>query len=276
MSSDVIAGVVALVALFSLEGRIPFYTGRSERYRHGLRNLGLAAVGVLVTAALTPLLVFATQLTERHHWGLLQQWELGGILGTLLALLLFDAWMYAWHRANHRIGLLWRLHRVHHTDPAMDSTTALRFHPGELLLSTLLNALVLVLLGMSLMQFVVYKTLMILTILLHHSNVALPYAVDRRLRWLIVPPSMHRVHHSQIPAETNANYGTVLSLWDRLFRSLRLRADLAAIQFGIGAYGEPQWQTPLRLLTLPGRPLADAARGSQPGSPGPSAGRSDA
>ncbi len=276
MSSDVLAGMAALLVLFSLEGIIPFYAGRTERYRHGLRNLGLAAVGALVTAGLMPLLVLATQLAERHQWGLLQQLDLNVLPATLLALLLFDAWMYAWHRANHRVGLLWRLHRVHHTDPAMDSTTALRFHPGELLLSTLLNALVLVLLGMSLMQFVVYKTLMILTILLHHSNVALSPGLERRLRWLIVPPSMHRVHHSEIPAETNANYGTVLSLWDRLFRSLRLRADLAAIRFGIGAYGEAEWQTPLRLLALPGKPLTAAARGIPPGSAGLSGGRSDA
>jgi sterol desaturase/sphingolipid hydroxylase (fatty acid hydroxylase superfamily) len=164
--------------------------------------------------------------------------------------------MYAWHRANHEVPLLWRFHRVHHTDPAMDSTTALRFHPGEILISTLLNCLVLVALGMSLAAFALYKTVMIAVVMFHHSNLRVPERLDRWLRWVIVPPSMHRVHHSHLRAETDSNYGSIFSFWDRLFRSYRTRRTYDDIRFGIGVYDGVDWQRPLRLFMLPFRPLA--------------------
>ncbi len=133
----------------------------------------------------------------------------------------------------------------------MDSTTALRFHPGEILLSGLANLPVIVALGMSLQVLILYKAVMVAVILFHHSNLAVPVRIDRGLRRLIVPPSMHRVHHSEIRVETDSNYGTVFSFWDRLFGSLRLREDTQAIRFGIGRFAGDTWQSPLRLLTIP-------------------------
>ena len=178
------------------------------------------------------------------------------MLAGIVAFVLFDLWMYVWHRANHEIPFLWRFHQVHHTDTAMDATTVLRFHPGEMLISSLLNPLIFIALGMGLAAVTVYKSVMIAIILFHHSNVRVPQRLDNALRRLIVPPSMHRVHHSKIPSETNTNYGTVFSFWDRLFRSFRLRADLHAISFGTGYHDSVRWQTPLRLLTLPLQPAA--------------------
>jgi len=169
----------------------------------------------------------------------------------IAGLFLFDLWMYAWHRANHEVPLLWRLHRVHHTDPRMDSTTAFRFHPGEIAVSALLNAVVILALGLGLATLILYKSLMIVVIILHHSNLRLPEAWDRRLRILVVPPSMRRVHHSEVVVETNSNYGTIFSFWDRLLGSFRLRDDLQRIRFGIGYFEGPQWQAPLQLLMLP-------------------------
>jgi len=164
--------------------------------------------------------------------------------------------MYVWHRINHQVPFLWRFHRVHHTDPALDSTSALRFHPVEVLISTALNCVLMVALGMSLEVFSLYKPVMVVVILFHHSNLRIPPHLDSWLRWVIVPPSLHRVHHSNLRWETDSDYGTIFSFWDRLFGSYRTRRTYHDIRFGIGRYDSPGWQQPTRLLVLPLRPLA--------------------
>lgn len=265
MSIDLWVGLIVLVLLFALEGVLPYYQGRTHRYTHGMRNLALATLSGAMGAALAPLLVFSAQFAARNGWGLCHQLDWNALLCAVLLLVLFDLWMYLWHRANHRIPLLWRFHRVHHSDPAMDSTTALRFHPGEILLSNLANCLVIILLGMSLGVLVLYKTLMVAVILFHHSNVDVPVGLDRALRAILVPPSMHRVHHSELRQETDSNYGTIFSWWDRLLRSFRLRQDPQAIRFGIGEFDSDAWQRPLRLLTLPFVPTASSTSDNRSG-----------
>jgi sterol desaturase/sphingolipid hydroxylase (fatty acid hydroxylase superfamily) len=270
MTPDLIIGLLVLTVLLVLEGTMPFYLGREQRLRHGLRNGTLAAVNGALGALLAPLLLGAITFAEQHGIGLLH-WlsvdgPVGAVLAVAIAVLLFDLWMYAWHRANHEIPFLWRFHQVHHTDPAMDATTALRFHPGELLMSSLLNPLVVLALGMGLTQLILYKSVMLAVILFHHSNVRVPNRWDTRLRRLIVPPSMHRVHHSKIPRETNSNYGTVFSFWDRLFGSFRLRPDLRQIVFGTGHHDEPAWQTLPRLFRLPLAPTRTPTRYLQEGT----------
>jgi len=251
MTADLWVGLVVLPLLFLLEGLRPFYKARPQRLRHAGRNLGIGLVSGLAGALVAPLLVLIMAWADGAEIGLRHWLGLGPIAGALALFILFDFWMYLWHRANHRIGLLWRLHRVHHTDTAMDATTALRFHPGEILLSSLANAIIFVLLGMTLPVFIAYKAVMIAVILFHHSNVTIPPRLDWALGLLMVPPSMHRVHHSERRAETDSNYGTLFSVWDRLLGSFRRRADQQAIQFGIGRFGDDAWQRPLALLRLP-------------------------
>lgn len=263
MTVDVWVGAVVLAALFALEGVLPFYRDREHRLAHAGRNLALALASGAVGAALAPLLIAAASLAQAQGLGLCHWLGLHGALCALMSFLLFDLWMYVWHRANHELPLLWRFHRVHHTDTEMDCTTALRFHPGEILLSNLANGLMFLALGMSFEVFLAYKAVMVAVILLHHSNLALPASLDRALRTVVVTPAVHRVHHSEVRAETDSNYGTIFSWWDRLFRSFRLRPDESAIRFGIGAFGEPAWQHPWRLLALPfldepGRRLSSA------------------
>lgn len=263
MSTSTLLGLVILAALFAIESALPFYQSAerqgSNRYRHAADNLLLALVAGAIGALTAPLLVVSTEIAAEHGFGLCNLLELPWLACSLIAFVLFDGWMYAWHRANHEIPFLWRFHRVHHTDSVMDSTTALRFHPGEILFSTLLNALVLALLGMSLATLALYKSVMICVILLHHSNVRLPARWDHALRYVIVPPSMHRIHHSERREETDSNYGTVFSFWDRLFRSFRARERYEDIRFGTGAYDGVHWQTPLRLLALPLEPVHPAS-----------------
>lgn len=213
------------------------------RIRHGVRNIGVGLVNGAVTGFLfSGATLFVMEASARRHFGLLHRLQAPSWLGTLLALLLFDLWMYLWHRANHGVPFFWRFHRMHHSDPMVDVTTALRFHPGELLFSAVLRLGVLAALGLGFRHLVLYETILLPTIRLHHSNVALPEKWDRLLRILIVTPNMHRVHHSDESFETNSNYASIFSFWDRLAKTFRLR-DPLTLHYGLPGFQEPRWQT---------------------------------
>ena len=230
----VISGV-GLVLLLLLEQAIPaIRRDRSELISHGGRNILIGvANGVVLAIVAVPLLSGLSAWIERSDIGLIrlvgEPWRTG------VGLLLFDGWMYLWHRANHEVGFLWRFHRLHHSDRAMDVTTTFRFHPGEIGLSTLARLAVMPLLGLTIDHLVLYEIVMFPVILLHHSNVGIAERADRWLRWLIVTPAAHRVHHSRIRVETDSNYGSVLTLWDRLAGTFRLRTDGTPVSFGLAA-----------------------------------------
>jgi len=250
----VAAGV--LVVLWALEGFIPFYeefpdrTG--ERVRHDLKNLGLGGANALLMALLAGGLFLALDAWgEAEGRGLFRVLEWPGWLELVLVVLVFDLWMYLWHRTNHRIPFLWRFHRMHHSDPEMDASTGLRFHPGEQLLAGMARLLVIPLLGISLWQMAVYEALLLPVILFHHSNVAIPAWLDRGLRGVVVTPAMHRVHHSRWQPETDSNYGSVFPWWDRLLGSFRLRADARTIRLGLDAFDGPDWQSLGGMLRTP-------------------------
>lgn len=246
----IIAG--CLVLLWGLEAWLPAAPGRDHRLRHATRNLslGLFNAGALALLA-APLLVQAALWAEGNGFGLLRVLNLPPLLTTLLAIALLDGWMYLWHRANHRIPFLWRFHRVHHSDPEMDVTTAVRFHTGEILISAALRLALIPLLGVSLAQTLLYDALLLPVILFHHSNVRFPERFDRALRALIASPAMHRVHHSRARIETDSNYSSVFSFWDRLGGTFRLRRDGQAVNFGLDEYDGEQWQRIAGLLITP-------------------------
>lgn len=179
------------------------------------RNLSLAGVNaVLSWAVVVPL----SAMTASHALGWRPEWW-SGWQGLLLDLLILDCWIYWWHRANHEWPFLWRFHEVHHLDEFLDASSALRFHFGEVLLSSLVRAGVILLLGVPLLSVVVFETLLALCTMFHHSNLRLPPRFERALSCLIVTPSIHWVHHHAIRRDTDSNYSALLSVWDRLFRS---------------------------------------------------------
>lgn len=242
-----------LVLLWALETWLPAATGRRNRLRHAFRNLSLGLLNALAMALLAAPLVMqelAIQ-AEARGFGLLRLMPLPPVLSTIAAVLLFDGWMYAWHRANHRIGFLWRFHRLHHSDPEMDATSAVRFHVGEILLSSALRLAVIPLLGMTLGQLLIYESLMLPAILFHHSNVRVPEWLDRRLRLLLVSPALHRVHHSRIRREADSNYATIFSFWDRLGGTMRLRTNDEPVELGLNEYAGEKWQQLRGLLVTP-------------------------
>ncbi|MBI3312110.1 MAG: sterol desaturase family protein, partial [Candidatus Omnitrophica bacterium] len=243
-SMVLIVKVTALGFLLWLETVVPLFLREpGQRVRHDLRNVAIGIINaVVLTAGFAGLAAAAVRWGADHPVGVLHWFSLPGWLSGLFGFLLFDFWMYVWHRANHGVSWLWRFHRVHHSDLAMDATTALRFHAGEMILSVLLRLAVIPLLGITLGQLLLYELILQPVILFHHSNVALPERWDRLLRLLVVSPNMHRVHHSDIPAETNSNYASIFSFWDRLGRTHR-RREVATIQYGLKEFQEPRWQS---------------------------------
>lgn len=221
------------------------------RYRHAGRNLALAIFNTLVLGiTFGTLTALVTHWTQEKRFGLLNLWGFPQSLQFALALVLLDAWTYCWHRANHAIPLLWRFHRMHHSDPQMDVTTATRFHLGEHVGGAVLRLGLIPLIGLTLWQILVYETVVVAITQLHHADVSLG-KWDRWLRWVIVTPDVHKVHHSRCREETDSNYATVLSVWDRIARTFRMRADTKTIQFGLENVDDGRWQTLWGMLKTP-------------------------
>ncbi|HZO86696.1 MAG TPA: sterol desaturase family protein [Chthonomonadaceae bacterium] len=252
LQAQTVAAVLGMVILWLLEGWWPFFTERKGRLRHAAPNLALALINTVVLGAVfAGLTAGAVAWAERAHFGLLRGIPAPVWVKTLVALVLIDAWMYAWHRANHRVPFLWRFHRVHHSDADVDVTTAARFHVGEITLSSMLRLAVFPLLGVALWQALLYEVILLPVIQFHHSNVALPERWDRLLRWLVVTPNMHRVHHSRWRPETDSNYASICSFWDRLAGTFRQVQDTHALRLGLDEWEGPEWQTVLGLLRTP-------------------------
>jgi sterol desaturase/sphingolipid hydroxylase (fatty acid hydroxylase superfamily) len=241
-----------VILLLTLESWLPAAGNRHRRMRHTARNLTLGLLNALAVALLAaPLVASVVGWAEERRFGLLNLLSLPPTIGAAVAFLLFDGWLYLLHRANHKFGFLWRFHRVHHSDPEMDATTALRFHTGEVLISSALRLAVIPLLGITLWQLLVYESLMMPVIMFHHSNVNFPEKADRWLRVLIASPAIHRVHHSRARVETDSNYSIIFSFWDRLWGTLRLRKDGRPVHFGLDEYDGEEWQRVRGLLTTP-------------------------
>ncbi len=244
--------VTAVAVIFALEGVFPHYQGRTARVRHAVPHVLTAIMnGFLTRFVLAWVTINATGWAEGSSLGLTYLLPLPATAKPFLVFVLFDIWMYFWHMANHRIGFFWRFHRAHHADIEMDTTTALRFHPGELVLSTFFRLPAVILLGMSFTQLVFFETLLNLSTLFHHSNLSLPEKWDKVLRTVMVTPNLHRVHHSADRFETDSNFTSLLSLWDRLYGTFRTRKDTQTITIGLPSFREPKYQRLWGFLITP-------------------------
>ena len=215
----VVAGVCVL-AFFILERLIPIAPRPETAGLARLaRNAGLWVANIpLSVFIVVPLTAFAAQWDWDWGWG----WGLtkdAGAAGLVIDLLLLDLFLYWWHRANHTWGVLWRFHRVHHLDEFLDVSSSVRFHFGEVALSALARAAFIVVLDIPLTSVLVFETLVLIASAFHHSNIRLPTALEKTLSFAIVTPGIHWVHHHPEGRDLNANYATVLSVWDRLFFS---------------------------------------------------------
>lgn len=185
-------------------------------------NLGLMVLGGLAARLLVPVVATGVALfAARTGSGLFNQFAVPAWVALPVSLVVLDAAIYLQHLMFHAVPILWRLHLVHHADVDFDTTTGVRFHPIEILLSLLIKFAVILLLGPPVVAVILFEVLLNATALFNHGNVRLPRALDRRLRWLVVTPEMHRVHHSVHSDETNSNFGFNLPWWDHLCGTYR-------------------------------------------------------
>ncbi len=247
------AGVFVLVALWeALAPRRRRRFSRAQRWPH---NLGLVALNAVVLRLLAPGAALAVALAaEDGRLGLLNLPALPAWSRVVLALLLLDLAIYLQHRLFHAVPALWRLHRVHHADPDYDVTTGLRFHPIEIGLSLAVKCAVIAAIGAPVLAVLAFEIVLNAAAMFNHANGRLPPAIDLWLRWLIVTPDMHRVHHSAILRETNSNFGFSLPWWDRLFGTYRAQpaAGHAAMRIGVAGL---QGAGELNLARLLAQPL---------------------
>jgi sterol desaturase/sphingolipid hydroxylase (fatty acid hydroxylase superfamily) len=227
----------------------PCFTPSAGRSRQRLRNLVLIAIGVAVSIVSSGLVSATVSWSEASSFGVLHRLSGRSLLSVVLGIFLVDLCLYTLHVSMHKFPLLWRIHRVHHSDAALDATSGLRAHPFELLYLLLMLALVLPLVGVSLGSYALYTALALPWFSLNHSNVKFP-AWCERVSLLMSTASWHRVHHSSYQPNTDSHYGCVFSLWDRLFGTAG-KPRVEAMEFGLETFREPKDQTVVALLRMP-------------------------
>jgi sterol desaturase/sphingolipid hydroxylase (fatty acid hydroxylase superfamily) len=249
------AAVFALMAVWEI--RAPARALKRSKGLRWVNNLALVVLNTVLLRLLFPaaavgMAVFAAD----QGWGLLNHFALPLWLAIVIALIVLDFVTWLYHVMVHAIPLLWRLHRVHHADPDYDLTTGARFHPFEILLSMLVKFAAIAVLGPPVVAVVLFEILLNATSMFNHGNVRLPARVEPVLRWFIVTPDMHRVHHSVEDDESNSNFGFNLPWWDRLFGTYRAqpRRGHQGMSIGIHEFSAPREVSWLPgLLTLPFR-----------------------
>lgn len=226
-------GIFGLMALWEiLAPRRAWKAGRGQRWPS---NIAIVIVDSLVVRLLFPIVaVGAATWAETQGYGLMNVLELPLVIAIILCVIIMDGVIYGQHVVFHKVPVLWRLHRMHHADTGFDVTTALRFHPIEIVISMGIKIAVVVAIGAPALAVVIFEVLLNGSAMFNHGNVKLPNALDRALRLVIVTPDMHRVHHSAKQPETDSNYGFCLSVWDRLFGSYREQPEGGQDGFTIG------------------------------------------
>lgn len=243
---------MAIGALVWLETRRPLRRRTESKLARSGRNLAIAGIGALtLQIAEKPVAERLARFVERENVGLLKIVRLPKWLEIALALALMDYTLYLWHVLTHKVPFLWRFHLVHHIDLDLDASTALRFHFGELAISVLFRAAQILALGISPASFRAWQGFLFPSILFHHSNLRLPENADRRLRNFIVTPRLHGIHHSAARRQTDSNWSSGLTVWDKLHGTFRADVSQDEITVGVPAYQNPQEVVLTKILSLP-------------------------
>jgi sterol desaturase/sphingolipid hydroxylase (fatty acid hydroxylase superfamily) len=228
-------GILAAIAAWEVVA--PRRRQEIPRLLRWSNNLAIVVVNTIAVRLTLPVLAVGLALmAQEHGWGLLNVLGLPDWLGFGVAVIALDLAIYLQHVMFHAVPALWRLHRMHHADLEFDVTTGLRFHPVEILLSMGIKLAVVAALGPSAAAVLVFEVLLNATTMFNHGNIRLPLRADRVLRWIVVTPDMHRVHHSVRPAETNSNFGFNLPWWDRLLGTYRAQPADGHAAMTIGIY----------------------------------------
>jgi sterol desaturase/sphingolipid hydroxylase (fatty acid hydroxylase superfamily) len=253
------AGV--FVAMAVLEAVLPRRRRSLSRWQRWPSNLAISILNTALVRVLLPAAaVGAALFADARGIGLFNWLELPAVVAIVLSVAILDLTIYLQHVLLHTVPALWRLHRVHHADVDIDVTTGARFHPVEIALSMLIKLAVVVAVGVPATAVLIFEVLLNATSMFNHANLRLARGLDAGLRWILVTPDMHRVHHSVEPSETNSNFGFNVPWWDLLFGTYRAEpaAGHEAMATGISQFREPREQLLDRLLIQP--MLDDAGR----------------
>jgi sterol desaturase/sphingolipid hydroxylase (fatty acid hydroxylase superfamily) len=251
---SVFAGIFAAMAAWEI-----LAPRRARKLTRGTRwpsNIGIVVLDTVLVRLVFPMTAVGLALiAEAGGWGLIHALDLPLWAGVPLAVMALDLVIYLQHVLFHAVPVLWRLHRMHHSDLEIDVTTGARFHPIEILLSMGIKLGVIAALGTPAVAVLLFEVLLNATSMFNHSNVRMPPRLDRVLRWIVVTPDMHRVHHSVVVRETNSNFGFNLPWWDRMFGTYRDQpaAGHLGMSIGIEQFRDPAEQRLDRMLTQPFR-----------------------
>jgi len=226
-------GVFVLLALW--EALAPRRAPDASKVIRWSNNAALVIANMLLIRLLFPLAAVGLAVfVEERGTGVFNMFPVPYVVAVVVSLLAFDLAVYLIHLAFHTAPVLWRMHRVHHADVDVDVATAVRFHPIQMVLSAAVKLAVILVLGPPVLAVLLFETLFQALLLFNHTNVRIAPAVERVLRWFIVTPDMHRVHHSIHPAETNSNFGFALPWWDRLFGTYRAEPAMGHERMALG------------------------------------------
>lgn len=266
------AFVAVFAAMAAWETLAPRRLRLHTRLARWPRNLAIVGLDTVVVRVLFPTAAvgFALLAAERG-WGLLNVVPLPHWAAVVLAVIVLDFAIYLQHVMFHAVPVLWRVHRVHHADPDFDLTTGARFHPIEIVLSMLIKFAAIAVLGPPAIAVLVFEILLNAGALFNHANVKLPERLDAALRWLVVTPDMHRIHHSQWRAEADSNYGFNLSWWDRLLGTYTPVASQPQESMAIGVRGITGRSEAVTLAGMLAMPFGEAPREAGVGEPDGSA-----
>jgi sterol desaturase/sphingolipid hydroxylase (fatty acid hydroxylase superfamily) len=229
-------GVFALVALWELVA--PQRRPTVSKALRWSSNLSLVVLNSVLLRLMFPLAaVGMAAFSAVNGWGLLNHFHVPLWAAVPLAVIAMDFVIWLQHVMVHAVPVLWRLHRVHHADPDYDLTTGARFHPIEIVLSMMIKIATVAVLGPPVLAVVIFEVLLNAAAMFNHGNIRLPAELDRVLRWVIVTPDMHRVHHSVEEEETNSNFGFNLPWWDRLFGTYLEQPRAGQLGMTIGIHG---------------------------------------
>ncbi|MFT4721718.1 MAG: sterol desaturase/sphingolipid hydroxylase (fatty acid hydroxylase superfamily) [Candidatus Azotimanducaceae bacterium] len=233
--------IAGLLFFFSVETAFPKRPWQQSRLQRVLFHISVAALNTVIVRALifVPLLLWLVYV-EEQGWGISRWLGLVGWVEILASVVVLDLLDYFWHRANHRVNFLWRFHKAHHADTSMDVTTALRFHPCELIVSALAKAIWVAIWGPTAIAWFIFEGLISLCAQFHHTNIDFSDRIEQPLSRLIVTPRFHAAHHAVDRQYGDANFSTIFSCWDYLMRSYVRPADNGATTSGTNDLGLPE------------------------------------
>jgi len=244
--------IFVLMAIWELT--VPRRSLTVSRTVRWFSNLTITLLNAIVVWLVSPLAPVGIALfAQQQGWGLFNNWNLPDWLAIAVCVILLDSAIYLQHVLFHAVPALWRLHSMHHADLDFDVTTGLRFHPIEIILSLGIKLTIVAALGPPAVAVLIFEVLLNSTSMFNHSNIRIHPRLDQTLRWLVVTPDMHRVHHSVIPKETNSNFGFNLPWWDRLLGTYCAQPAEGhqGMTIGLSQFRDARSQTLLKLLILP-------------------------